>query len=102
MKRLIALVIKLAIVGGIGYAAYSTNPAPAKHKEAIDRKMASLEDQDILAQTDRIMYGDQEITSEESPLTYHTYYVFSKVTGPDGEMASYGFFNKVFVTKSEL
>ena len=102
MKQLISLLIKLGILAAIAFAAVTTNPKRATHKTAIAAKVASLQEKDVLGQTDRLMYGDAATDGSEDPFRYHNYFVCSKVTGPDGDMASFGFFNKVFVTKSEL
>jgi hypothetical protein len=102
MKQLVSLLIKLGILGAIVFAAVATNPKEPKHKRMIEAKQASLEKKDILGQTDRMLYGDTGANGGAAPYTYHNYFVCSKVTGPKGEMASFGFFNKVFVTKSEL
>lgn|GEM_PF-5225070 len=101
MKQLIRLLFKIGIPVAIIYAAHASNPSPAAHRKAIDAKNQSLQDADVLGKMDRMMYSGTE-ESPEMTYNYHNYFVCSKVTGPGGATASYGFFKRVFVTKSEL
>lgn len=102
MKKLLAFLIKFGILAGIVYAAVATNPDPARHQSAIEAKVASLKEKDVLGQAERMMVPSSAGNGEESPMTYHNYFVASKVTGSDGAMLSFGFFQKVFVTQNEL
>jgi len=102
MKQLIRLVIKLGIPVALIYAAYASNPGPQTHREAIAAKTESLQKGDVMGQLDSMMHAKTATKEAESAFTYHNYFVCSKVTGPEGATASYGFFKRVFVTKSEL
>lgn len=102
MKRFISTLIKIVIPLAVIYAAYATNPSPDSHRSAIDAKEQALQEKDILGQADRMMYGSAGRGETADPLRYHDYVVCSKVTGPDNETVSYGFFNRVFVTKTDF
>jgi hypothetical protein len=102
MKRFLAFCIKIGILGGLAFAVISTNPSAAKHLSSIAAKEASLQEKDILGKKDNLIYGSNSLETEAGSNTYHNYYIFSKIKGPDGDMISFGFCNWVFVTKSEL
>jgi hypothetical protein len=102
LKRFISILIKIGIPLAVIYAAYSTNPTPDTHRSAIVAKEQAFQEKDILGQADRMMYGRTGREKTETPFRYHDYVVCSKVTGPENETVSYGFFNRVFVTKTEF
>jgi hypothetical protein len=102
MKRFISLLIKVGLLAGIGMAFVMTNPKAEQHKKAIEAKQSYLEDRDVLGKTDNMMYRSNSGKENTGGLTYHNYMICSKVTDSKNEMASFGFFKRVFVTKNEL
>jgi hypothetical protein len=102
MKNLFSILIKIGLLAGVGYAAVATNPKPARHQAAIEAKEAALKEEDVLGMADRMMRPSRSEAQEEKPMTYHNYFVASKVTDSEGAMMSFGLFQKVFVTQNEL
>jgi hypothetical protein len=101
MKRIFSILIKVALLAGLGYVIVQTNPNEGRHKESIIAKQASLAKKDLLGESEGVIYQAAP-GNEPPPFTYHNYLVCSKVTGPENEMVSFGFFNTVFVTKSKF
>jgi hypothetical protein len=102
MKGIISILLKIGIPVGILYLAFVTNPAPALHKTAIENKVASLKNRDIFGQADDMIRSRPSAPQGNAPMNYHDYFVASKVTDAEGTLLSFGFFQRVFVTKSEL
>lgn len=102
MKRIFSWLIKIGILAGLVFAGAAMNPGEASHRKAIAAKQASLEEKDVLGQTEALLYKAAGNGEEGGALTYHNYFVCSKVTGPEKEMLSFGLLKRVFVTKSEL
>lgn len=102
MKQLIGLLLKIGIPVAIIYAAHTSNPDPQTHQAAIIAKNKSLQDGDVLGKLDTMMHASTERAEIRDDMIYHNFFLCSKVTLLDGKTASYGFFNRVFVTKSEL
>jgi hypothetical protein len=101
MKSFLSLLFKLGIVFGIGFVAVASNPPAQQHKAAIAEKITRLQEKDVVGNLDRRLYVNHA-DKEEGGLSYHNYFVGSKVTDAQGNTVSFGLFKRVFVTMREL
>lgn len=100
MKGLFRLLLRLAVLGGLGFVFFSTNPPAERHKEAISRQMTRLAEKDPLQRIPQILYGVADLAGVY-PFEYRDFRLWSVMREEDRNV-TLGILGRVYVLKTDF